>query len=286
MSNATSTLERFQRQFSAAIRSPLDRTSGTLAATPVQYPAELRAAVCAGVVTADERIATYNRQYWFRLFTVLQNAYPLTTALVGAWAFNIVVERYLLAYPPSGHDLAAIVPSLAAFALDGSAEHASAARVPNDAFVDAITIDAAFYRAFVAPLETALVLAPADAPRLARAKLRWSMAASIVDERRPLIALRRTLPEPLGEHRAPVPAPHDERRAWLVFRPCAPTPRLLAVRSIALEPAHAELLRLLREHSIADALVALERDRGVEGTAAQRWLAEGMQHGLWTHVDA
>ena len=101
--SATSTLERFQRQFSAAIRTPLDRTSGTLAAAPVQYSAELRAAVSAGAVTADERIATYNRQYWFRLFTVLQNAYPLTTALVGAWAFNIVVEQYLLAHPPSGH---------------------------------------------------------------------------------------------------------------------------------------------------------------------------------------
>jgi hypothetical protein len=89
-------LADFQARFGDTLRTPLDRTSGTLTATPATYDAALVAEV------GSERLAVYNRQYWLRLFGVLHDAFPLTARLVGYWAFNEHAGAYLAAQPPRG----------------------------------------------------------------------------------------------------------------------------------------------------------------------------------------
>jgi Putative DNA-binding domain len=82
-------LLELQASFGDMLRTPLDRSTGSLRANDAAYPAPLmRAARPARDQSGGERLAAYNRQYWFRLFTVLQRAFPLTSRLIGFWHFN------------------------------------------------------------------------------------------------------------------------------------------------------------------------------------------------------
>ena len=62
-------------------------------------PAALRATLGGGGRSAAERLGTYNRQYWFRLLTVLQEEYPLLRHLLGIAEFNRMASAYLHAHP-------------------------------------------------------------------------------------------------------------------------------------------------------------------------------------------
>lgn len=280
-----SELARFQRQFSAAACLPLDRASGTLRATTAAYDRALVGRIQGNGIAAAERLATYNRQYWFRLFGVLQSDYRLTTALLGAWTFNGFAQQYLGDHPPTGHELTTIGDGFAerfVARLPADGVNLASGRIPADALRDAIGIDAAFRAAMTAPCEPPLELTAADLPRLVRAKLRWSRAAAVVEEKWPLMALRRGLPNPLGDHRAPLPEPHPgAAQGWVICR----ASRGLHVAPIA--PLHARLLQRLRTHTLADALASVENDApGVDvAPRVREWFADGVRLGLWTGVE-
>ena len=56
------------------LRTPLSRSTGTLRAETSAYPEALLAQAKPGrQLSQAERLAVYNRQYWFRLFTLLQS---------------------------------------------------------------------------------------------------------------------------------------------------------------------------------------------------------------------
>ena len=68
-------LEDFQARFGDVLRTPLARETGTLSATPDRYDSETVAETLEGAgMTSAERLAVYNRQYWFRLLGVLHGA--------------------------------------------------------------------------------------------------------------------------------------------------------------------------------------------------------------------
>ena len=99
-------LAAFQARFSAVLCAPLDRSTGTLRERAADYPADACGdALATGRQSAAERLAVYNRQYWFRLFSVLQHEYRLTARLLGAWHFNELAGRFLEANPPRHPDL-------------------------------------------------------------------------------------------------------------------------------------------------------------------------------------
>ena len=52
-----------------------------------------------GAVSASERLGTYNRDYWFRLFTILQNEFPAVVKLINYNEFNRLAQEYLQAFP-------------------------------------------------------------------------------------------------------------------------------------------------------------------------------------------
>ena len=52
-------------------------------------------------LSAVQRLGIYNQQYWWRLFSLMQDRYPALTRLFGRADFNrILIEPYLLKYPP------------------------------------------------------------------------------------------------------------------------------------------------------------------------------------------
>lgn len=305
-------LADFQRAFGAVLRAPLDRRSGELRAVPSAYDA----AVVAGVAgDGAARLAVYNRQYWFRLFGVMQEELPLVTALVGPWAFNGLAQRFLLAHPPADRDIARVADGFDVFlearapaaggmpdglsdvvsgglsrvvpdSLSGVVPDGGVGPLPRAALVQAARVDEAFRRVRWAPEEGAFRPAPADAGRLARCRLVPSRALSIVDEDWPLFELRHRLPRGPGPRAWELPPPHaGGRRSWAVCR--APGGH----RVLPLDRRRAALLRHLCARPVGEALALLEEAESPRQPPEQlardvrRWLAESVDLGFWTALE-
>jgi hypothetical protein len=291
--HAPAWLADLQRAFSAMLRTPLDRGSGALKATPAAYEASLRdEALGDGDLSSGDRLATYNRQYWFRLFGVLQREHRLATALVGAWTFNDLAARFLTARPPRGHDLALAVEAFDDFlaaAVGRSVPLGPGVRaVPSEALLQAVRIDQAFRVAFSAPLEEPLdgaALERVGAEALGRARLRASASLSVVKEGWALLALRKELSSAPEERPRPMPPKHARGPCWAaVYR------REQKIDVVPLAPLQGRLLELLRAHPLTEALGALEAEcpRAEAPALAEnvrRWLAEGVRLGFWTGVE-
>lgn len=309
-------LADLQRGFGAVLRAPLDRSSGALRAVPAGYDAATVERIGGD---APARLAVYNRQYWFRLFNVLQGEMPLVTALAGAWTFNELAGRFLLDHPPRGVDLASAADGFDGFLEahappEGIVPDGLSSRLPRAALVQAASVDQAFRRALSAPEEASFRPSPADAARLGRCRLVPSRALSVVDEGWPLLELRRDLshagPPKMGpaSRASALPAPHaGGPRSWALFRARGPAPGPPGAasakerggageaiagspRAVPLHPLQAALLRHLRAHPVGAALALLEAESAGVDTAAlasrvRQWLAEGMDLGFWTGLE-
>lgn len=277
MSDAPAWLAELQAHFGAVLRTPLDRSTGTLRATPALYDrGTLDEAVDGPRAPAAERLAVYNRQYWFRLFGVMQTAFPLTARLLGHWHFNEHSAAFLLAHPPHHWDIDR--------APDGFDDHLAASYGPDelrDPLVEAARIDAAWRALFRAPATAAFAPSAADAARLLDARLVPSPAVAVVSERWPLLELKRSLTASRGESAVPLPPPLPGPRWWALVREAA------GVRHVALEAREGELLALLRERTVRDALATLEArcdddERATLPANARRWLARSVERGCWS----
>lgn len=269
-------LSEMQRRFGEVLRTPLDRSTGTLRATVESYdPEALADALDAYNADAGERLAVYNRQYWFRLFGVLQRAFPLANRLLGAWHFNDHAARFLLAHPPRSWDI-----DRAPDGFESSLATTLGERPDRDVILDAAALDAAWHGLFRAPAVAPFRPTAEDAARLLDARLDPSPAVAIVVERYPLLELRASLATLPGEAPVPAPAPLPQPRWWALLREAT------GVRHVPLEPREGELLRLLREHTVREALGRLESscpegERSSLPASAQRWLARSVAGGFW-----
>lgn len=269
-------LAEMQARFGATIRTPLDRATGTLRAATADYPAGAVADVRdAHNASGVERLAVYNRQYWFRLFTVMQTAFPLTTALLGAWRMNDYAARFLLAHPPRSWDLDRAPDGFERFVVEALEED-----VPQDALRDAARLDAAWRALFRAPAAAPYRPRPEDAARLLDARLAPSPAVALYVERWPFIALKRAREGHRGEEQVALPPPHPVPQWWLLLR----EPE--GIRQLPLSPREGELFALLAEHPVREALGRLEalcdeRERATLPEQARRWLARGVSLGVW-----
>jgi hypothetical protein len=283
-------LAALQRDFGQMLRTPFDRNGGRLEADMSRYPDALcREAKPSGNATGRERLATYNRQYWFRLFSALQHAFPLVTRLFGHFHFNEHATRYLLEVPPTHADIGRVADGFDHFMVAWiDAAHAGGKTPPNcppwALLTEAVQLDAAWHRAFTAPEAATLALGPRDAARLPTCRLRLSPAAALVRQSYPLFALRaRAIAE---DDESPFPSPLElpASEDWLLMR----TPQGMAHTRLASEEAR--LLHLLQEHPVGRALALLEAATAAEARAAlpdraQAWLARSMRLGLWTHLE-
>jgi hypothetical protein len=273
-------LAELQARTGAVLRAPLDPSTGTLRADTRRYAADSCGAIRARTqLQAADRLAIYNRQYWFRLFGVLQGEFPLTARLLGFWTFNQVATAFLRANPPRHVDIARIADGLPYFLQQHQLPDAS--RLSRAALLEAATIDAAFKRVFGAPAAPRIALDRVDPGRLAQARLRGAAAFAQVTEHWPMIALRQTLLADAGEAPIRLPEALSRPRHWALFRTASGIGRL------ELSNKHARLLELLAERRIADALAQLEiectpDEQRMLPEQAQRWLAQGINLGFWT----
>ncbi len=262
-------LADLQARFGDAIRTPLARGSGTLTATPARYEAALRADANA------ERLAVYNRQYWFRLLDTMHAAFPLTSALLGAWSFNEHTASFFAKTPPRSWDLDQ--------ASDGFVEFFAASIEPHadhELLVQSARIDSAWSQVFRAERGAAFQPSAADAARLLDARLIASPALAILEESAPLFALRTRVLERPGA-RVAMPERLGQPHWWALLG------RDGSVQLVSLEPTEAALLSLLIDLPVRDALARLESacaadERAQLPAKAQTWLARSVQRGFWT----
>lgn len=279
----------FQASFGAMVRTPLERRTGTLRASPEAYDVALKAAALPGsALSAEERLAIYNRQYWARLFTLFHAAFPLTTRLLSHFTFNDYVARFLLAYPPRGWDIDTALHGFEAF-LEQAAAPAGVlidghrAPVDRTALVQAARIDAAFHHVFRAPPVAPFRPSAEHAGRLLTSRLQRSPAVAVLEEAWPLCELRRTLAGDARESALELPARLGESQFWLLVR----SPAKLG--QLALEPLEARLLTLLETLPVGEALAVLEQACPASRLPqlpgdAQRWLARSVENGFWRGI--
>jgi hypothetical protein len=286
-------LAEFQAHFGAMLRTPLDRSRGTLRATPEAYPRELARATRPHpgarhheqAQGGAERLAVYNRQYWFRLFGVLAGAFPLTARLLGHWRFNGHAARFLEEHPPRSYFIDHVSNGFADFLCATlTTTDVAGLRLAPEALIDGVRIDDAWRMAHYAPLPITWRLTPAEAPRLLSSRLRPSPAVHLVAESWPLVDLRGRVVEEDEEDPVPVPSRHDTRRAWAIVR------RPNGVGALPLEPMESVLFELLRRHRVDHALAQLEARCPAEVLSelphkARLWLMRSVELGFWTGLD-
>jgi hypothetical protein len=274
-------LAEFQARFGDAIRTPLERSSGMLTAQASAYDARLMAEAADGPAThRASRIAVYNRQYWFRLFDVLQSAFPMTSRLMGYWSYNDYAARFLLAHPPRGWNLDRVAAGFDGF-LAGALERGDADE--RQALVECARIDAAWHDALSAAKSPSFRPSGADASRLLDAHLVPSPSLRIVEEHRPLVEVRRRLFHDPGASPIELPRPLERSRWWAILGTAD------GVASIPLEAREAELLMELGRRSVRAALSHIERgctpeERALLPERTRAWLARSVEHDFWSGI--
>ena len=99
-------LLKLQLQMGGAIREKVAFGSGKFVFASDHYSEELCKLIFPrGIQSSRQRMAIYNEQYWFRLFTLLQEEFPLTATTMGMWKFNQCACDYLTAYPSHSFSL-------------------------------------------------------------------------------------------------------------------------------------------------------------------------------------
>jgi hypothetical protein len=266
------------------LRAPLSRDSGRLEADTTRYSsALLRSLQPNGRHPVAEQVAVYNRQYWFRLFTVLQKAFPLASRIVGYWEFNGIAAAYLEQFPPVQVELDAIADGFAAFVekwLD-THELPEPRRLP---FLQAVRIDSSWRAAFLAPAVVPFQPTTSDMARLPSCRLLRSPAFALVAQNFPLLDLRASVLDCAGEAPLALPSPSATPEYWALVR----TPEGMA--KAQLEPHEARLHQLVTSHPLAIALAQLENETPEPERAdlprkTREWLAKAVRVGAFVGMD-
>jgi hypothetical protein len=271
-------LADFQAAFGTMLRTPLERASGTLTAAVARYDPRLSAQALDGpLASGAERLAVYNRQYWFRLFSVLHAGFPLTARLMGYWELNAVASKYLLAHPPRGWDIEQIADGFRTFFEDALSESEPALRL---ALIESVRIDAAYREVFRAASSPPYRPSASEAADLPSGHLVAHPALRLVEEHRALLAFRTTLLGSSKRATAELPPLLARPQTWAIVR------REAGTAHIPLEAREAELLTLLGQHAVGEALEHLESSCPVEERAnlpeqVRAWLARSIQLGFW-----
>lgn len=274
MKEAPTWLMEFQQCFGAVLRTPLTTSSGTFRSQLPSVWTQL------GVKPRSQRAAAsglsdYHRQYWFRLLTLLQVDFPLSSRLMGLWSFNLLAQDYLQKTPPHDYDLSKIRQD---FFNDLRQK-----KLPSHVH-QAACLDEARSLVFMAPDYQPWHWRAEAMENPALARLVAAPDWRIVEEDWALLDLCLRLGSMPGEKALPCPAPHSETQFWMIQRHAEG----LVYRS--LHPAQGRLYELLSRHTIQDAVMNLEGEFAHQDStdlqaSVQSWMGLSVSWGLWASSD-
>src|ERR1700728_3123686 len=95
-------------------------------------------------LSSFERLEIYNRQYWFRLITVVSEDFPALNALLGPKRFDALTLAYLAESPSTSWTLRDLGSALPAFL----ERHPELTRRPHRLAVDVARLEWAYVEAF------------------------------------------------------------------------------------------------------------------------------------------
>ena len=104
-----------------------------------------------GNLSGAERLSTYNQQYWFRLFTVMQDEFPLLRHLLGVSKLNQLTSEYLTIFPSVSPTLNALSDYLIQFMEESDVWY-------QTVYMNCATLERIFIKAFDAPSHPSLRL--------------------------------------------------------------------------------------------------------------------------------
>lgn len=252
-------LSAVQQAFASAMRTPFefhddrDDVRITTSAYPASIVAEMVARPPLG---GAERLAVYNRQYWYRLFSVLQEEYPLLCRLLAVERFNRMASAFLHRHPsrsPLLRDLSQALPDF--LVADPVWADPMLAECAQLEWLRIVAFDAADRPVLDADLAQQL-----GERRLLHEPLAFQPHCALFEEHHALVELRRALDRDVA---APLALPpREEHACWVLWR-SAQGPRAERVAEVAFG-----LLRRLRDGvPLADACAQLDASVSAEARA-------------------
>jgi len=203
-------LLRLQRGFGSAISTPFEFTETGYRTCTESYPGWLGKAIEPRPdkqMTGADRLAVYNQQYWFRLFSTMQKELPLLCHLMGSGDLNKLSSAYLSRYPPETHDLRDITRNLEGFLAEDTAYGLEILR-------QAARLDRIHVLAFDAPIHDALAPEEMDESILS-SPLTFQPCFHLFSEDWNLVEIRRRV---AGRDDACEADPEPGRGYWAVWR--------------------------------------------------------------------
>jgi len=284
------TLDQLQRWLQAAITNPAGVLPGLLSDEAQQQiplsPDRLEEIILPSRrMSADERLAVYQRAYFARLIEALQEFFPCLSASLGEEVFAQFSVGYLQQYPSQSYTLHRLADRFAAFLDETRPKDSSAAASLTGFYVDLARLELAIDRVFDAP-------GPERDPRLT-----FEQLTSISAERWPETRLKLCRGFELLRFDFPV---GEYYSAWKQGEsPAVPSPRpsfaaLLrrdfVVRRFELTSVQHELLQSLAAalpvgEAIAQA-AALESDHDALAANLQHWFRQWAAEGFFSGIEA
>ena len=277
-------LMTLQSDFSDALRSPLDRSTGHLKADSNLYAEDLITRLATtDALGAIRGLTVYNRQYWLRLFSVMQGEYPLVARLMGFWRFNALVEVYLLKHPPIAPEIHLVGQNFPEFVAELSTTDDDSWReimtgLELDVLATAAQLDRAWSELFLAPEESFWQPSEAEAAQLMSLQLIPAKRWTLFRQHWPLVQLRHRLAEHEGEGAVATPLRLVEEEWWLLRQVET------GVEQVRLDRLQAQLYTVVTRYPLGEALARFESS-GMEAAQATaqvaQWLQASVEWGLW-----
>ncbi len=271
-------LVRLQAEFGRSMATPFlfVDAAGEFRVQLDQFSPELVALMVpredAGLSGAD-RLATYNQQYWYRLFSVMQEEYPLLRHLAGVTQLNQLTSAYLSEYPSRSPTLRNLSNDFVAYLAGDHPWNAPVWR-------EAAQLDYIFIQVFDAAQRPALdpaALTPEQTAALLEKPLPFQPHVFLFEEHWNLVELRRAAWNDDDDELELTPV--ERHGQWAIFRGHGRTIPLELT-----EPQYRLLGNLVAGDSLGnavDALAATYTGADLHGIVAslQGWFAEWVSYG-------
>lgn len=193
-----SKLKKTQEWFASIITMPIDQDSRMNPISPSGSFMEEEAfdyIVPSPSLKPDQRIQIYNQQYWWRLFSILQDGFPLLARLFGYHDFNqIIAQPYLVKYPPTSWSLTILGNDLPRWVKE---EYLAD---DKELVWDAARLDDAFNAAFFTTHHASISQASETAEKLSTKKLRLQPHIHLFNFRYDLLNFRNEMLKEEVEH--------------------------------------------------------------------------------------